>query len=820
MAVSLPETKSTPKWRRYIHKTPKMVKSKGMEGDSSFSKLWKVLQNYGWKYRQRQQLYGMVYVPPPPEGSTDRSSECGKNFFLPNDEIWDEARKRNLIDGKEWSQQNGARFQATQESNTRGVGEDGSVSPGSPQSTAHVSPSSSEENDENEEGHDDSDDSRLCGKSRLLTLRSTRVCSGLVRNYLGGGFDQVLFHEEFVCPVVGLIARAGQGGATTMDLWLGPSHVFLPPMSKRVKGTDSFKTEHAVVRCVLDEVERTEPSSFLGCQSEMNAFREYLSSFENECSLGRRERRSRKPQTAAGPATLVARKKRAARGRIGKLNENESCSSSGANNQGRADEKVAPSQSAIEGAGILVQMNKRHSAEKRTVPAPQYEDVACEEGVDAVRRMRSCRGNRRASSGKEIVETRGDVGYGTATSSPSKVRSSSRNPQDEFHMSQSPDGFSPPFDGGASRRRTHQVGERQNRPLEGLFFLTSGVENGVPDRVKNLGGTVLQGVEEVMKMEKVKGKVFFLSSPTCRRRTKYLFAVSRSLPMLHESWLADMEEKGREVSAFDSDLYSSKRLPVGLSNESGLFLLQRARHATHWREPAVFDGLRLAVSLEKRDAEKEWGHILSASGATVVDTSAVGKGDCVVDAVLVDTVSLPPHVTAVPSRVARALGSIGSRDGETPFLDLSWAIQCVIQRKKLEFDGVARYQVSRDILKNSTAPLKVFAIKVKVGPNLVRYEVGDAVKFGKNRSTSIGTIVAIKGHQRGKRTLEVRILERNGNFVLADGGDNGSHVNINEGDLRGHVVLLSSRDFEKVRGGYVPESDENTGVFKLKKGGK
>jgi hypothetical protein len=53
-------------------------------------------------------------------------------------------------------------------------------------------------------------------------------------------------------------------------------------------------------------------------------------------------------------------------------------------------------------------------------------------------------------------------------------------------------------------------------------------------------------------------------------------------------------------------------LPLGLSNETGLFILQRASHAKHWSRPTsdsgklLFDGIRIVVSLEKAEFEKKW----------------------------------------------------------------------------------------------------------------------------------------------------------------------------------------------------------------------
>lgn len=58
--------------------------------------------------------------------------------------------------------------------------------------------------------------------------------------------------------------------------------------------------------------------------------------------------------------------------------------------------------------------------------------------------------------------------------------------------------------------------------------------------------------------------------------------------------------------------YSLHSLPLGLSIETGIFVMQRARDAKKWSRPRsensglIFDGLTIAVALENSEVEKKW----------------------------------------------------------------------------------------------------------------------------------------------------------------------------------------------------------------------
>ena len=201
--------------------------------------------------------------------------------------------------------------------------------------------------------------------------------------------------------------------------------------------------------------------------------------------------------------------------------------------------------------------------------------------------------------------------------------------------------------------------------------------------------------------------------------------------------------------------------------------------------------------------------IIRAAGATVVKSSSLqGNARHTLDAILVDRLTLPPHATAIPKNMIRTLNNIthinshGEGGRDTPVIDLSWAVQCVIQRKRLQFDNDERFQIQ---LTGNRKGEKLFTIKVKSGSSMVRYEVGDLVEFGKGKELSrIGRITGMR--QTADRTrkflLDMQLLEHNGDFVLIDGGSASTTVTIEETELLKHLVLLSSKDYRTVKNGY------------------
>ena len=145
---------------------------------------------------------------------------------------------------------------------------------------------------------------------------------------------------------------------------------------------------------------------------------------------------------------------------------------------------------------------------------------------------------------------------------------------------------------------------------------------------------------------------------------------------------------------------------------------------------------------------------LEALGANVIESqnsSLKGSGQLhTIDCCLLSSASLPPQVTSPPSNVSALLRLIPQ---DRPKLDLAWAHQSIIQRKRLPLSGDPRYEVT---LGNKVGdPRNVYSIKSKTR----RYEVGDLIQFSdRSKTTSYGRILGITWVKEGKCKIEVQLL--------------------------------------------------------------
>ena len=147
--------------------------------------------------------------------------------------------------------------------------------------------------------------------------------------------------------------------------------------------------------------------------------------------------------------------------------------------------------------------------------------------------------------------------------------------------------------------------------------------------------------------------------------------------------------------------------------------------------------------------------ILSACGASVKTLSDIyrGKGRLNVDCCLLASTSLPPHSVSLPDYVSKLLRCLVD---DVPLLDLAWAHQSIIQRKRLPVVGDARYVVS--LVQDMRNTCHVSSIKSKSG---ARYEIGDLVQFTLGSKISSGRIVDIMFESQGRSCkLEIQLLVR------------------------------------------------------------
>lgn len=498
---------------------------------------------------------------------------------------------------------------------------------------------------------------------------------------------------------------------------------------------------------------------------------------------------------------------------------------------------------------------------------PDYEDIVTPKGIEALRaaRLRSLQDvtpspKKRSASPASAAKS--------STTSSGRKRQKTRSPQKEEapssidtrlsqvpyqlcdsldEMSQSQSDASSSF---ARRKSTKRGDNGKVLPFNGLSFIGSGLDTKHADIIKALGGEYLSDVS-TLDDTTIYGSLFFVSNVQQRRKLKYILSSALGVPMLHYSWLKAIQNKYEAIEnsdedddskadaikqlPYNSDLFKAMRLPVGLSIKTGLYHLQKARHAKRWCRPGqengklIFKGLKLAVALENSKFETQWEAVLRAAGATVVKSSTLKSGKkCHLDALLVDRNSLPPHTTAVPSNISRCMNFVKSGNAKTsdgiakiPIIDLSWALQCIVERERLAWDTDERYILYTDASSFNGNGDAMYEMKVKIDEIPVRFECGDIVEFGRTKSTErIGRIINIEGSKRtcATRSLEIQLLDRNGNFELVDGGEDATRVRINENELRRHITLLGAKDFKDIKkDGYLPSSEKETHIFLQKK---
>lgn len=140
-----------------------------------------------------------------------------------------------------------------------------------------------------------------------------------------------------------------------------------------------------------------------------------------------------------------------------------------------------------------------------------------------------------------------------------------------------------------------------------------------------------------------------------------------------------------------------------------------------------------------------------ALGASVLcyDDVKSGRGGNLdeIDCCLLSSAHLPPQATSAPPHVSEILKLVGDK----PRLDLAWAHQSIIQRRRLPLSGEPRYEVNTDYY---TGGVPVYSIKT----NQRRFEVGDLVEFNDKKSKSYGRILSITWKKSEKCGMKVQLL--------------------------------------------------------------
>eukprot|EP00557_Chaetoceros_sp_GSL56_P002243 CAMPEP_0176502384 /NCGR_PEP_ID=MMETSP0200_2-20121128/14720_1 /TAXON_ID=947934 /ORGANISM="Chaetoceros sp., Strain GSL56" /LENGTH=1764 /DNA_ID=CAMNT_0017901443 /DNA_START=340 /DNA_END=5631 /DNA_ORIENTATION=- len=798
-----------------IHKR----KRKNVTGNMTFSNLWKLLKKHGWSYRNAPMpLAGQVYVPP--GGSVKMGAVAGVDFFEANHLLWEKAEELGIIDGD--SQDEEIERVIVKNSTPISKSREKDLLPGTSNQQAT-----------------EFNNTELVGKDGSLTEMSVYYCASVIKDFLQlgseGHFMRNLFTPMWTCI-------SDDQGSTDKELaWryckskgagnLGRDYWFCPPNSKGSKGVfgiDYFTTEEAVVCQIVREIKKhgvnpCTDEEIDGLEIKLSRAIEQHIPFDeikNSASSAHTKRPHRRTTSTEPIRSLISVS--SSKGAKNSLIQ-QSLSN---NTPSKSTDKI---QNVAVSKAVTFSLTAAYAVDSKIEISPKYDNMATASGIKKLIHLRKQSQIKCKLKDHEIEGPRKRLKL-----SPSAICHLTQNPDDEHSVEPV---FNPP--------RWIKRSLSKDLPLCGLLFFGSGVD----ERVRYLWVLLL------LTSDKKNNFLLTLSSlRLCpdmsainvnRRRThKYILACALGVPMLNFEWLFELEEKFNEYkgdrqtlpSAFDSHLFSKYRLPSGLSSATGLFPLQKARHAKYWNRPGsengslLFEGMNIMIALEDYESEKKWTDIIQSIGATVVSHNDIGKKGIKLDTIIVDSVNMPPHVTAVPLRVGKVLSKAASYQPNAVIVDLSWANQCIVQRKILQTDDDRRYRVD---MSKGKSPYReqvvdVYSIKVNQFNGLTRYEVGDTVNFARNGDElSQGRITAIKFNTKTRtNTVEVKVLERNNVCELMDGGKGICSVTIDEKALQGHIVILAGKDYCEVANTKTRTNTvevkvlERNNVYELMDGGK
>jgi len=724
---------------------PKKNSTKAKEKPPLSSDVWKVLQEKGWVYRTGPEPFNKVYVPK--DGATHPGTQLGIHFFH-SDQVIQAAVKRGDLSPSHGFANPKASELATNETNSE-TEKDGSTGNGV---ISSVSPF-------------DSPETRL--KSQILTLETAELCINLAVSFARNNIDEtVSFRGLFFDPLWQRLKTQGSDiGLSEMnwryeknpDTLSTRNWCFVTPCSnagvKGKQGEDYFVSEEQLVLRVMSEV---------------------VSLQDKPVALSRL------------------------------ISDNEDCISTIFPILSRAVDENLEFHEARDGKSASIRSSRVRS------PTQREESTPTKAPNTSRKNPKPHRGSKESTQVKRSPSTSIFKLDKSSNKKSKKSDSTAKHLSPSFHLSQSQSTVPqvPTFQ--------HRSPPSKQGPLSGFYFLMSGVDKVKLSReVKRLGGEPIENFS-LIQQEKYRTKIFFLSDYGNWRNPKYIVAASMGVPMLHHNWVADISKEHKDhgmAKVFSSDLYSRHRLPTGLDISTGVFALQRASHARRFLKPgvdkdggnSVFDGMRIALGLEN-GAERSWKLILETCGAKVETASSIarGKGTLSVDCCLFDSATLPPQETSVPVAVSRLMKFI---DEHVPRLDLSWAHQCIIQRRRLPLRGEPRYSVSLEGSFHDSCQISSF--KSKAGN---RYGVGDLVQISRGqKSSSKGRILGITWKRNEKECqFEVQLLENSGDYELVD-CPLSAKVSVNEKCLQGNIVMLDTRDFHRL--GYIPTNPKQSNIF-------
>lgn len=551
--------------------------------------LWNMLQERGWKHKNGPEPFNQVYVPP--GGSVKFGSKFGVDFFDAND-LWKKAEELGIIDsdsdddtlnqlnkvvpGNSRSKPSRTPSPIWQSKSPQITKAENSVEAVTP--TTECPPIDGSTRREH-------DNTTLHGQHGTMTMSSMSTCTSLIQHFaeLGnsGHFIRDLFSPLWDClsnkqghfekELSWRYCRATRRGSGN----LGRDHWFCPPNSngsKGIFGKDYFTTEEAVLAHVLRQLKSFDEFAQIFRENDdiindieirlSRAIEQHMSYSEVKTTAVSGRRKSNKENIAQTSSKIPSPANQVADDQISTTSFDTSTSTvkqghkrsttnnpvnlTDGNNTENCKEKFQSSQRTVEGAEILLELNKA-KGNLDEEEDPLYDNRITTRGVKELLKFR-----RRAASKRKSVQSHG------SESSLKRLRVS---PSATCHLTQAPEDSEI-----QSFARSPQVkrlkNSHKNLPLSGLFFFGSGVKDDAKRTVRELGGSFLDDLQRFLSQNKTKLKLFFLSHVGNRRTHKYILAGALGVPMLNVDWVYSLRDDYEDFKKNDS----CKKMPDAFNN--------------------------------------------------------------------------------------------------------------------------------------------------------------------------------------------------------------------------------------------------------------
>jgi len=301
-----------------------------------------------------------------------------------------------------------------------------------------------------------------------------------------------------------------------------------------------------------------------------------------------------------------------------------------------------------------------------------------------------------------------------------------------------------------------------------------------------------------------RANTFFLSTPTNRRKPKYLLACACRIPMVHYKWLDDII---KAQNAFDEVAYNAWRLPLGLPVSDSeevddmnlAYVLQKGTH-TRMAGERILKNVEFVFACDENDnkfVRGNWESILYAMGAMLYKE---GKKAATVH-VIVDSINLPPHNIAVPDRVNQTIMSLKNSPniGDVIVVDISWVVQSIVCQQQLELSTNSSFLIDLSVESKVRG--------TKIGQR--RFERGDVIRWkegngggGGGGTSRIAKIKKVEIDENKQYNATVNLYTEDNNKVLHGPAAFGIKLDGKKFDRIftscDQVILLKRGDYQKL----------------------